>query len=307
MKIVFQINGGIGKSIAATAVCKAIKTQYPDCRLTVVTGYPDVFAGNKNVNERLSFNDMSYFYERFIQDQPDTKFFFHDPYNDSEFIHRRGHLNEVWCSMNGIAYNGELPELFSSHKERTEYGKLFESPKPILLIQMNGGVSNTGDKYSWPRDLPVATAQRIVNKFAGEYNVVQIRRQDQLQLQNVYPVSADFRHLLVLISMSAKRLFIDSFAQHAAAALGLPSVVCWIANTPTQFGYEMHTNIIANEPTLQPDLKNSIFSKFNITGPPSDFPYQSEDEIFDEQTIVDALRKLGNKVTINKPQIVAAE
>ena len=30
MKIVFQISGGIGKSVAATAVCKAIKTRYPD-------------------------------------------------------------------------------------------------------------------------------------------------------------------------------------------------------------------------------------------------------------------------------------
>ncbi len=27
MKIIFQIDGGIGKSIAATAVCKAIKAQ----------------------------------------------------------------------------------------------------------------------------------------------------------------------------------------------------------------------------------------------------------------------------------------
>ncbi len=29
MKIIFQINGGIGKSIAATAVCRAIKKQNP--------------------------------------------------------------------------------------------------------------------------------------------------------------------------------------------------------------------------------------------------------------------------------------
>ncbi len=28
MNIIFQIDGGIGKSIAATAVCKAIKAQY---------------------------------------------------------------------------------------------------------------------------------------------------------------------------------------------------------------------------------------------------------------------------------------
>ena len=39
MKIIFQIDGGIGKSIAATAVCKAIKKQYPTDKLIVITGY----------------------------------------------------------------------------------------------------------------------------------------------------------------------------------------------------------------------------------------------------------------------------
>jgi hypothetical protein len=29
VKRIFQIDGGIGKSVAATAVCKAIKKQYP--------------------------------------------------------------------------------------------------------------------------------------------------------------------------------------------------------------------------------------------------------------------------------------
>ena len=40
MNIIFQIDGGIGKNIAATAVCKAIKAQYPKDKLIVITGYP---------------------------------------------------------------------------------------------------------------------------------------------------------------------------------------------------------------------------------------------------------------------------
>ena len=42
MNIIFQIDGGIGKSIAATAVCKAIKAQYPNDKLIVISGckYP---------------------------------------------------------------------------------------------------------------------------------------------------------------------------------------------------------------------------------------------------------------------------
>lgn len=304
MKIIFQVSGGIGKSIAATAVCKAIKKQYPKAELIVLSGYPEVFAPNPHVSMSLTFNNLNYFYPQHIEGR-DTKLFLHDPYLETDFIYQRGHLIKVWCEMFGIPYNGELPELFITGKERTSFGKMFESPKPILAIQTNGGVPNQTDKYSWPRDLPIATAQKVVNAFAGEYNVVHIRRQDQLPLQNVYPVQAEFRALAVLIMMSEKRLFIDSFAQHAAAALGKPSVVCWVVNVPEQFGYEMHTNIIANPPTLQPEFRHSVFSKYNITGQVTEFPYNNEDEIFDADKIIETLRVINKQEAKNNGVLVA--
>ncbi|MCF8448466.1 MAG: hypothetical protein K9G49_01235 [Taibaiella sp.] len=290
MKIVFQVNGGIGKSIAATAVCSAIKKQYPNSELIVISGYPDVFAPNPDVAMSLTHQNLNYFYPQHIEGK-DTLLMLHDPYHDTDFIYQRGHLIEVWCRLCGVAYNGELPRLFLTAKERTQYASMFASPRPILVLQTNGGISPQGDKYSWPRDMPIATAQTVVNAMAQDYNIVHIRRQDQLALQGVYPVTADFRPLTVLISMSAKRLFIDSFAQHTAAALGLPSVVCWIANVPSQFGYEMHTNIIAHPPTLPPELRNSVFTRYNITGQVTEFPYHNEDEIFDADSIIAALRE----------------
>ncbi len=290
MKIILQINGGIGKSIMATAVCAAIKKQYPDSKLIVITGYPEVFAGNRKVDTTLAPNETSYFYRNHIENQKDTKLFLHDPYMETNFIQRQGHLIKVWCEMFGIKYNGELPELYINHKERTSYKTMFQSPKPIMVIQTNGGLPNQTDKYSWPRDLPMATAQKVVNAFASEYNIVQIRRQDQIALQNVFPVQSNFRALAVLIELSEKRLFIDSFAQHTAAALGKPSVVCWIANIPEQFGYTIHTNIIANSPTLEPELKYAITAKYNTNGPEAEFPYNNEDEIFDADKIIAALR-----------------
>ena len=292
MKIFLKIDGGIGKSVAATAVCKAIKAQYPDCKLYIITGYPDVFEGNRLVYETLRHDEQNYFYRNHIMGQPDTKFFLHEPYFETAFIHRDGHLIKVWCEMNGIKYNGELPELFLTHKEKTSYGSMIQLPKkPILLIQISGGMPNQTDKYSWPRDLPFATAQKVVDAFVDKYNVVQIRRQDQPALQNTYPAIANFRQLAVLIGMSEKRLFIDSFAQHTAAALGLPSVVFWNANVPSQFGYEMHTNIIANPPTLEPELKRAGLSMYNTNGPETEFPYNNEEEIINAEVLIEALKK----------------
>jgi FkbM family methyltransferase len=293
MKIIFQIDGGIGKSIAGTAVCKAIKTQFPKDKLYVITGYPEVFLCNPNVDKVFNFINLTYFYQDHIEGQK-VKTFLHNPYLETDFINLNGHLIKVWCEMFGIKYNGEQPELFINNRERDFFGKNFGSDKPIMLLQTNGGAPNQPNKYSWTRDLPMATAQQVVNAFAPHYNIVHIRREDQLGLQNTTPLQADFRAVATLISMSSKRLFIDSFCQHAAAALNMPSVVCWIGNTPTQFGYDIHTNIIASEPTIKPELRHSVFSKYNISGQPTEFPYNHEGEIFNASQIIEALMKEPN-------------
>lgn len=288
MKIIFQIDGGIGKSIAATAVCKAIKKQYPKDQLLVITGYPEVFLCNPNVDKVFNFNNLNYFYQDHIEGA-DVKTLLHNPYMETDFINMKGHLIQVWCDMFGIAYDGEQPELFLNQREKDFYSKNFVSEKPIMLIQTNGGAPGQPNKYSWARDLPLGTAQRIVNAFANQYNVVHVRREDQFPLHNTTPVQADFRAIATLVTLSQKRLFIDSVCQHTAAALGMPSVVCWIGNTPSQFGYDIHTNIIANKPTLKPELRQSVYSRYNISGQPTEFPYNNEDEIFNADEIIAAL------------------
>ena len=289
MKIIFQIDGGLGKCIIATAVCKAIKAQYPDDELIVISGYPDVFLCNNNVDQNLAFHEMQYFWQRNVKGQ-ELKLMLHNPYLEIDFVTARHHLIQTWCEMFGIKYNGEQPELFINSRERGFYSNQFQSQKPIMVVQTNGGAQNQPNKYSWTRDIPLAIAQYIVNAFANDYQIFHIRREDQLALQNVTPVHANFRALAVLLMMSDKRLLIDSFSQHAAAALGLPSVVCLIdPMVAAQFGYDMHTNVIANPPTVKPELKHSFLSKFNITGTPIEFPYNHEGEIYNAAKIANAL------------------
>jgi len=292
MNIIFQVDGGIGKSIIATAVCKAIKTQYPKDNLIVITGYPEVFLCNPNVDKTFSHNNLNYFWVDFIQDK-EVKMMIHNPYFETDFILQKDHLIKVWCEMFDINYNGETPELFLNNREIEFFGKNFISPKPIMVIQTNGGAMNQINKYSWTRDLPLTTAQRIVDHFKNDYAIFHIKRDDQFSLQNTIPIQADFRAIATLIYLSDKRLFIDSFCQHVAAALNKKSVVCWIGNLPSQFGYQLNSNIIANNPTLKPELKNSIFSKYNLTGQPLEFCYNNEDEIFDYENIIDELIELS--------------
>jgi hypothetical protein len=288
--IIFNIEGGIGKSIMATAVCEAIKKQHPKDRLIVLTSYPEVFLCNPNVDKCLNHNQLSYFYKEYIEDG-DFKAYFHNPYLETNFIQRKEHLIETWCNMFGIKYEQEQPRIYLTKREQDFYAKQFNSDKPIFVMQTNGGAINQEIKYSWSRDIPYHVAQAVVEEFKNEYNILHIRRKDQMGLENTIPVEADFRSLFGLINISQKRLFIDSFGQHTAKALGLDSVVCWVGNTPLQFGYENNINIVAKEETKKPELKNSFLTKYNIVGDLLEFPYNNESEIFDVEEIIHALRK----------------
>jgi hypothetical protein len=94
---------------------------------------------------------------------------------------------------------------------------------------------------------------------------------------------------MAITLMSSKRLLIDSLVQHFAAAFKMPSVVCWVSNSPIVFGYDLHNNIQANSFTTKPDLRNAFLTEFNIGGDASEFSYNSEDEIFDTKKIIEAL------------------
>jgi hypothetical protein len=285
MNIIFQIDGGLGKCIMSTAICKIIKENNPDSELIVVSGYPDVYLNNPSVDKAFAFGEEKYFYERYIEDK-ECIIYAHNPYLEVAHAQHREHLLETWAKMFGYTWNGELPELYLTSREQEFFSNRFTSDKPLLTLQTNGGAENQELKYSWARDLPHHVAQEIVDKYKNEYNVVHIRRDDQPELKDTIHVSDSFRAICVLLMMSKKRLLIDSFAQHASAALGLPSVVCWIANKPSVFGYDLHSNIQSNPFTKKPELKNAYIGKFNIIGDPLEFPYNNEAEIFDVQNIL---------------------
>lgn len=290
MNIIFTINGGLGKSIISTAVIKGIKKKYQDSRIIVISAYPDVFLCNPNVYKIYTPDKMEYFYSDNIENK-DCIFFLQEPYQTTAFIKREEHLLKTWFNLCSIDYNGEMPELFLTNRELNFYSKLYLNDKPIFVIQTNGGASDQTLKYSWARDIPNDVAQNIVNYFKDSYNIYHIRRDNQLALNGTINIQTDFRSLLVLLSISKKRLLIDSFAQHACQALGLSSVVCWVVNSEAQFGYSNNINIKANNYTKIPELRNSQFIKFNITGDPVEFPYNDESEIFNVDDIIHALSK----------------
>lgn len=288
MNIIFQINGGIGKSIASTAICASIKHKYPESKLIVVTGYPDVFLGNPNVDRAYAFGQQSYFYKEYVENQ-DVLIFAQEPYLETRHIKQEESLIETWCKMYDLPVIKKVGELFLNQREIDFFSKKFQSDKPIFLLQTNGGTPNDL-KYSWARDIPSSVIKSVIEEFKDKYHIVHIKREDQLGYDFTTPITDSFRALCVLISLSEKRLFMDSFAQHASASMNLSSTVLWIANSPKVFGYDIHTNIVSNEETYTPELRDSYLSKYNIMGNLIEFPYKSQEEIFNIEQVINSLK-----------------
>ena len=287
--IIFSIAGGVGKNIMATAVITSIKAQYPNHRLIIVTGYPEVYLNNPKVYRVFKFGITPYFMEDYVKD--DTLVMQIDPYHHDSFIHKKKHLIDAWCETYNVRSITHRPEIYLTQIEIENARLKYARNKPLFVIQTNGGAENQNSNYSWARDIPLGQAQVVVDIMNQTHHVMHIRRPTQLALNNVEAVSASLRELFSLILISDKRLFNESFGYHCAAAFGLPSTVCFIGTLPAVYSYEGNTNIIPQEEkkfihTIDKYMEDSPWGGEKLYECPYDLP-----NLFSVTQIVESIKK----------------
>lgn len=295
---IFQIQGGLGKHIAATAVAKAIKTTYPDRDLIVVCAWPELWASLPFVSRVYPLGQTQYFYSEYI-DGKDSLIFAQEPYFTTTHVLKQLPLIESWCKMYNVPYNGEKPELRINPEQRKAirnfYVPKFEG-KPLLLIQTNGGLYNNDKPYSWARDMPYDVACAVADHFRDTHFIMQVCRPAAEKIPNVFVRNEQLSNteLVGLLELTDKRLLIDSSLQHAAAAFNLPSTVLWNATSPVIFGHKLHENIIAKEKPSRP-LPGSYLFDYQFDGNENEFPYEEDDldDLFNVQEIINSLKSRG--------------
>ena len=295
---IFHVQGGLGKHIAATAVAKCIKNNYPDRKLIVVGVWTDVFMNLPFIDRVYQLGNTSYFYQNYIENQ-DSLIFHNEPYFTTDHIHKRLPLIQTWCKMYGLNYNNETPEIHFNALQKKISKKVWVSEKkPVMVIHTNGGMIGPEAKpFMWARDMPYDIAQQIVDKYHKKYTIYQCTKQNSEKCINANIIEYGFyqgsmqlstMEFLSVILHSKKRILIDSCLQHAAAALKLPSVVLWNGTSPKVFGYDMHTNI----ETIKPHnfkLPGSYLFDFDFNGVEHEYPFNENEELYDINKIFDAI------------------
>ena len=284
--LVWHIEGGLGKNIAATALLPDLAKQYKTRKIVVVASYPEVFLNHPDVHRVYRVGMTAYFYEDYILNK-DTLVFRHEPYFQTGHILKQKHLVQNWAELLGISYKKQLPNLHFNMMQK-KLPNIWQRQKPILLIQTNGGLfQGQALDYAWTRDMPIELANYIVDKIGKNYHVMQITRENSPQIPGAeiinYPMSN--MELFGLVAASEKRFLIDSCLQHAAAALNLPSTVFWVGTAPENFGYEMHTNIKSLPPNGQTKMIDSYLFDYSFDGQLHECPYQDLSEMFDMDII----------------------
>ena len=266
------------------ALDKYVHHQLDNCIIFVKNVYQesDFITGKGNIYEVWAkMYDLEYNGEKpklYLSDEEELKFGDSLKENNGEFFH-----------LTDGNYIGGL----TMPKENTNMvGK-----KPILLIHPHGGALQKSEdvqlishyvkplNYNWSRDLPINLTKRIIKEYKDTYDIFYIKHPSQPQtFQGATPADGSIRDIILLLLKSDKRILIDSFAQHLAAALDLPSTVCWVTTNPKSFGYDIHNNIIAKRPEFITDM--SCYNGYNLVEPLHNIPYSSTANIFNLNQII---------------------
>jgi hypothetical protein len=296
---ILQISGGLGKHLYLTAAVKVLKNNFPDREVICVVAWPEMFSTLPEVKRAYALGQTSYFYEEYI-DGRDPLIFAQECYFTTDHILQRLPLIESWCKMHGLTYSGENPYVKINAEHKRAIANFYKADKPILLIQTGGGLFTNEKDFSWSRDMPQDVAQKVVNHFKKDYQIIQVTRQHGYKLEDVFVRNEQVSNteLIGMLECTDKRLLIDSSLQHGAACLGLKSTVLWNATSPVIFGHKMHCNIMAKEkPSKSPPA--AYLFRYQFDNNLEEFPYEEEDlkDLYNIDQIVSSIEAQGQPVS----------
>ncbi|MBI5873000.1 MAG: hypothetical protein HZB36_02520 [Candidatus Omnitrophica bacterium] len=257
--IIFVAEGGVGKVICSTAVIKRLAEEFPEKKIIVLTGYPDIFLYNPNVYKVFNFGNPLYFYDDYVNSE--SFVIKVEPYTDYEYMFNVEHIIDTWCKMIGIERKGAMPEIFFLDNEM-EAAKAYvdkitqQGKKKFIVMQWIGGIiPQNKDEMALidavsrmhRRSLSKSVAQKLANKLVSRDYVVGVIQHENFPdiqgTERLFFPNTPVRGIIALLKFAEGFIGIDSFLHHAATVFGLKGVVIWGGTNPKKLGYEYQRNL----------------------------------------------------------------
>ena len=290
--LLLHINGGIGKCIMATAVVRSYKAAYPEAKVVVVSGYPEVFINNPDVYKNFPFA-TPYLWQDYYS-QPGWQVSAHDPYMEEAWIkNEKVHLVDIWCGLLGVKSIQKTPLLYFAGPEVDELNSFIKVDKPLMVVQSTGGANPAA--RSWTRNPPPSELDEFLGQFKDTHFVAHLCLPETPVLANVHQriETLNRRQAMCLIHYCAEFVGIDSYGQHARVANpnAGPTVIFFpLAESVDKLGYtkENWANVVPVQ-EVQDMLKShqdyyaTVF-KFNIENASDNCPVPAGTRWFEFRT-----------------------
>jgi hypothetical protein len=305
--VVFHTGGGgLGKIIQSTAVLREIRKAYgTKADIHVITPHVSVFQGNPEVHKCWSVAAQAGFYELILKTYGADKITWlqYEPYHDRGYIDGTKHIVKAWCAGLDLETPDRMdikPELHINAAELKEATKILRPlALPIIVFQISGGgVSYTKEGKAiipkmFNRNVNPEIMQSVIAEMQEDYAFLQIAKNGQPLLAGCqHLVDVDTRLLFAVISVCDMVVCIDSFAQHAAAALGKKAIVLWASTNPATLGYDMHNNMYRIAcPTPLCGRPNSFLGDTNPDNSPWSCPHGTPCSDHDVGNIISAIEE----------------
>lgn len=258
--IVFMIEGGVGKNLMATPVLKALKDEYPNSTIVVISPHIEVFDRLPFVDRAFKLGDNKYLYDDYIKKGSFINF---NPYNTDWFRFRKKSVIKIWYDILGLrpADYEPRPIMKFSQKEleialnifnnlNTNFNK--ESNKKLIFTQYCGGNSA---KFVDANGNPVVRQDNLRNANKAISEIADALKDDFLFLAmkrpeeeasktpNIITLVEDVHYRIwgAIMNLCDGYLGIDSLGMHMAAAFDKPSFVLWGPTCKDNFGYHFKT------------------------------------------------------------------
>jgi ADP-heptose:LPS heptosyltransferase len=238
-RVLFNINGGIGRVIAATGAIKRLKEREPDTEINILTGFPDIFANNPFINRIYPFS-APYLFEDVVMK---NEYFEPEPYTRYEFYAEK----ESLATMFNLLINNERefvkPEIFLTDVE-TKNAEIFvkSRSREMVLIQPFGAMGGRGVPDESLRSLREDFAEKLCKKLNEKYDTFLIKAPDQKGWEGIMTFNNPIRQIIALIPFVKAVISCDSFLHHACEAMNKPCFVFWCSTRHENFGYENNLN-----------------------------------------------------------------
>ncbi len=296
--LIWHVQGGLGKNVAATSLVSHLRTKYIDRKIIIVASWPEVWMNHPMVDRLFHLGNTPHFYDDYIHNK-DSIVFKHEAYNQTAHLNHSQHLIHNWCDLMDLEYEDNEkfhPKVILNYAQQ-QLTQRWIRQKPTMVLHTNGGPMEQKFSYNWSRDLPPELSQEIVNAFADRFHIFHVCRKDSSILQGVERIDEPMGNieLFSILATSTSRVLIDSCLQHAAVAFQLPSTVLWIGTSPKVFGYDFHNNVLAKNPVVANQRLNSYMFDYDFSSNLHECPYTTFTEIFEPQIVI---RNIENQLNM---------